>query len=99
MAKQTVVRYTTKDLPAAADNQRLIDAVFAELAAEQPEGVRHYTVSRLDDGLSFVHVAVIDGDANPLLSLASFQAFSSTVGDRTIEAPVAVTGDVIAHHS
>jgi hypothetical protein len=99
MAKQTVVRYTTKDSSASADNQRLIEAVFAELAAEQPEGVRHYTVSRLDDGVSFVHVAVIDGDANPLVNLKSFQAFSSTVSDRTIEPPVAVTGDVIAYHS
>jgi hypothetical protein len=99
MAKQTVVRYTTTDLTAAADNLRLIDAVFADLAAEQPDGLRNYTVSRLDDGVTFVHVAVIDGDANPLVNLTSFQAFSSTVSDRTIEPPVAVTGDVIAHHS
>ena len=95
MARQTTVRYTTRDAAASAENQRLIGEVFAELASVRPEGLR-YTVSRLDDGLSYVHVAVVDGPSNPLTSLESFRAFSSTVGDRTIQPPASVTSEVIA---
>lgn len=95
MARQTTVRYTTRDSAAAATNERLIAAVFAELAAGRPEELR-YTVSRLPDGLSFVHVAIVDGDRNPLTELDSFRAFSSTIGERAAEPPISATGDVIA---
>jgi hypothetical protein len=95
MARQTTVRYTTRDEQAAAENQRLIDAVFAEPAETRPDGLR-YTVTRLDDGLSFVHVAVVTGESNPLLENAAFRAFSSTVGERAVEPPVAVSGEVVA---
>ncbi|HVU73338.1 MAG TPA: hypothetical protein VHE83_10305 [Mycobacteriales bacterium] len=98
MAKQTVVRYTTKDEAAAKENQRLIEAVFADLAAQQPAALSSYDVAVLDDGRSFVHVAVVDGDANPLLELESFRTFSSTVGERADAPPVAVTGEVFAAH-
>ncbi|MGY2875653.1 hypothetical protein ACVW00_002843 [Marmoricola sp. URHA0025 HA25] len=97
MAQQTSVRYTTRD-PAAGDaNQRLIDAVFAELAQLEPEGLS-YRVARSDDGLSFEHVAVVESEPNPLLSLASFQAFSSTVAERVLEPPVVRTGEVVARY-
>jgi hypothetical protein len=98
MSQATTVRYTTRDVSVADKNQRLIEAVFAELAEAAPEGLR-YTVCRLDDGVSFVHSAVIEGDINPLLDLASFTAFSSTVGERAVEPPIAVTGAVIGHYS
>ena len=49
-----VVRYQAK--PERADeNQKLIEAVFADLEARQPEGFT-YKVFRLEDGVSFVHV-------------------------------------------
>jgi hypothetical protein len=57
-----------------------------------------YRVARSDDGLSFEHVAVIDNGPNPLLSLASFQAFSSTVADRVLAPPVVQTGEVVARY-
>lgn len=97
MAQQTSVRYTTRDQEAAAENQRLIDAVFAELDQTAPEGLS-YRVARSEDGLSFEHVAVIDGEANPLLDLASFQTFSSTVGERAVAAPVVSRGAVVARY-
>jgi len=97
MAQQTSVRYTTRDAAAAEANQQLIDAVFAELAALRPPGLS-YRVARSDDGLSFEHVAVVDDGPNPLLDLASFQAFSSTVADRVLEPPVVRTGDVVAQY-
>jgi hypothetical protein len=98
MARQTSVRYTTRDADAADENQRLIDAVFADLADLRPAGFT-YRVSRSDDGLSFEHVAVVDGDDNPLPALASFQAFSSTVGERASAAPVVQTGEVVAKYA
>ena len=50
----TVVRYRTK--PEHADeNQRLVEGVFAELAATKPAGLT-YATYRLADG-TFVHVA------------------------------------------
>jgi hypothetical protein len=57
-----VIRYKTT--PESADeNERLIRAVFAELASDKPDGL-HYASFRLDDGVSFLHVAVVDGDEN-----------------------------------
>jgi hypothetical protein len=48
--KSIVVRYQA--LPErAAENQQLIEAVFAELDQGQPEGFT-YKVFRLDDGVS-----------------------------------------------
>jgi len=96
--RQTVVRYTTKDEAAAKENQRLIEAVFADIATQGLEGLRSYNVSVLEDGLSFVHVAVVEIDGNPLFTLDSFQAFASTVSERAVEPPVSVTGDVFAAH-
>ena len=64
MTTTKVVRYRTK--PEHADeNERLVRDVFAELAETDPDGL-HYATFRLDDGVSFVHVAVLDGEVNPL---------------------------------
>ena len=51
--KRTLIRYKTK--PDMADkNAELIAAVFAELKAAKPEGVRYLSL-RLDDD-TFVHI-------------------------------------------
>jgi hypothetical protein len=97
MTQQTSVRYTTRDAAAAQENQRLIEAVFAELALVQPEGLS-YRVSRSDDGRAFEHVAVVEHEPNPLLALDSFQAFSTTIGQRVLEPPVVRTGAVVARY-
>jgi hypothetical protein len=80
--KATVVRYQAK--PERADeNQKLIEAVFADLEARQPEGFT-YQVLRLDDGVSFIHI-VIEHDVERSDSLAdvpAFQAFVAEVADR-----------------
>ncbi|MFL6172610.1 MAG: hypothetical protein ACJ716_06925 [Marmoricola sp.] len=98
MATQTSVAYTARDQAAAAENQRLIDAVFAELAERRPEGLT-YRVSRSEDGLDFTHVAVVDGEENPLLALPTFQTFSSTVAERVVAPPVVRIGAVVADFS
>jgi hypothetical protein len=97
MAQQTSVRYTARDAAAADANQRLIDDVFTELEGLAPDGLS-YRVARSADGLSFEHVAVVDDGPNPLLSLASFQAFSSTVAERVVGPPVVQTGEVVARY-
>ena len=80
-----VIRYRTK--PEHADeNERLIRGVFAELAEQSPEGL-HYAAFRLDDGVSFLHLAVIDGDENPLTASAAFAAFQAGIADRVAEGP------------
>jgi hypothetical protein len=97
MAEQTTVRYTARDTAAADANQELIDAVFAELAELAPDGLS-YRVARSADGLSFEHVAMVAEGPNPLLSLASFRTFSSTVAERVLEPPVVQTGKVVARY-
>jgi hypothetical protein len=90
MSVTKVVWYRTN--PQDADeNARLIRDVFAELAAEQPDGLR-YASFRLDDGVSFVHVASVETDdgRNPLSGLQAFQRFTETIGERSDERPVTV---------
>jgi hypothetical protein len=94
----TVVRYRTK--PERADeNQAFIEKVFAELAAEQPDGLRYMTL-RLSDGVSFVHVASIEtaDGSNPLATTEAFGAFQRQVADRCEEGPLAMQGAVVGSY-
>jgi hypothetical protein len=85
MSKTMVVRYQTR--PDAADeNQRLVEQVFAQLATEDPGGIR-YATFRLADGVTFIHVAVTEGESSPLQGLSAFKEFSSTIGERCVEGP------------
>jgi hypothetical protein len=93
MSRATVVRYTTR-ADAADDNERLIRAVFDQLAAAHPDGLRYVSL-RLEDGVSFVHVAIVDADENPLVTLPAFNAFVSDIGERCVEGPAPANGTVI----
>ena len=74
-----VVRYRPK--PGRADeNQRLVEAVFDELAASDPGGVR-YATWRLADG-TFVHIADVEGESNPLGGIAAFAEFQKDIAER-----------------
>ena len=96
MSGTRVVRYRTTP-ECADDNARLIGDVFAELAERGTTGIR-YTALRLDDGVSFLHVAVLDGDDNPLLSSPAFAAFQSGLGERLEEGPFPTTATVVGSH-
>jgi hypothetical protein len=97
MSHATVVRYTTR--PDAADeNERLIKAVFAQLAGQLPDGLR-YVAIRLDDGVSFVHVAVLEDDHNPLTALPAFGEFVSGISERCTDGPTPANGTVIGAYS
>jgi acyl dehydratase len=85
MTVTKVIRYTTR--PECADeNEKFIQAVFSELAEQNPDGLR-YAAFRLEDGVSFVHVAVLEGDHNPLAASTAFAAFQSGIKERCVEGP------------
>lgn len=92
--KATVVRYQAK--PDRADeNQALIEAVFADMEARQPEGFT-YKVFRLEDGVSFVHVVIEHdvADADSLQDVPAFQAFVADIADRC-DVPPAASGATV----
>ena len=94
--KRVVVRYKTK--PDRADeNQALVENVFAELAATDPGGVR-YATFRLDDGVTFVHVAEIEGEANPLGQTAAFAEFQRDIAARCDEPPLAMDATIVGSY-
>ena len=85
--KRFIVRYRVKP-EQAAENQRLIEQVFAELGQTQPAGLR-YASFKYPDGVSFEHVASVETDdgANPLTQSPAFQAFQAGLKDRCDEPP------------
>lgn len=96
MTKAVVVRYRT-NTEGAEENERLIRQVFHELSAERPEGLR-YAAFRLDDGVSFLHVATLDGDDNPLTSSAAFREFQSGLKERCVDPPAPTEATVIGSY-
>jgi hypothetical protein len=86
MTTATVIRYRTKGEAEAKENARLIEAVFAELDETRPEGMR-YAAFRVPDGDGFLHLFVMEGDANPLAELPAFQEFQKSIGDRLAGKP------------
>ena len=95
MTTTKVIRYRTKP-ERAEENERLIREVFVELAQNDPEGLQ-YATFRLDDGVSFVHVAVLDGEENPLTSSPAFAAFQAGVADRCAEGPIPADATAIGN--
>ena len=83
-----MVRYRTKP-EQAARNRELVRAVYEELDRKQPAGIRYSTVE-LEDGVTFVHVAEIESDRNPLGDLAAFVAFQQDIAARCDQPPVSV---------
>jgi hypothetical protein len=47
------------------------------------------------DECTFVHVALLDGDTNPLDAIAAFAAFTATIGQRCEEGPTASRGELV----
>lgn len=64
----------------ADHNQSLVEEVFAELADTDPGGVR-YATFRLADG-SFLHIADVEADPNPLGEVAAFARFQDGITER-----------------
>jgi hypothetical protein len=83
-----MVRYRVKPT-AVAENEQLVRDVYAELAERQPDGF-HYGTFKLDDGVTFVHLATQEAEENPLGSVAAFARFQENLRERCDEPPVLV---------
>lgn len=87
--KRVMVKYRVK-ADRGDENADYIKKVFDELNRSSPEGLR-YASFRLDDGVTFVHLAevnTVDG-SNPLTATEAFKAFQAELKDRCAEPPVA----------
>jgi hypothetical protein len=84
--RRVLVRYKVKP-DQAATNADLVRAVYEELARTRPAGFR-YATFQLDDGVSFMHLASQESDANPLAESAAFQRFQKNIGGRCEEPPI-----------
>lgn len=85
--KTIMVRYKTSEAQSGA-NEKLVHAVFDELRARTPAGLR-YATYRLEDGVTFVHIATVEtADENPLISLPAFKAFQKQLKERCLEMPL-----------
>src|SRR5436309_16133088 len=83
MHKRLVTRYATQSSIAADENQRRIEAVFAELAANKPDNVSYIVLRLADD--SFVHLSFHDhgeDEVNPITSTSAFAHFQEGHADR-----------------
>lgn len=96
--RTVMVRYQVRP-DAAAENERLIQQVFEQLAREKPEGLRYQSI-KLADGVSFVHIASHAGEgSNPLTRLPAFKAFVAGIKERCVEQPVTVEAEVVGAYS
>ena len=88
--KRLMVRYKVK-ADRADENEGYITKVFEQLKSDSPAGLR-YASFKLEDGVSFVHIASIEttDGSNPLAEQSAFKAFVSQIKDRCEEPPVAV---------
>lgn len=96
MAK-TIVRYKVK--PALVEeNEKLVRAVYAELAKVKPSHFS-YATYKLDDGVSFLHIAEFTGEGKgPLAGIAAFNAFQQGVKDRCDVLPVVSQGTEVGSY-
>ena len=94
--RRTVIRYRTK--PDMADrNAELVAAVFAELKAAQPEGLRYMSLRLEDD--TFIHVVeTADDGSSPLPKLPAFAAFQDGIRERCAEPPLAKGATVVGNY-
>lgn len=83
--RQVMVRYRVKP-DRVEENERLVKAVYEELGQTRPDGLQ-YATFKLDDGVSFVHVASAKEGENPLSQVSAFREFQRNIEDRCDEAP------------
>lgn len=94
----TIIRYKVK-ANRVAENKAFIRAVFDELKHNEPEDLRYVSFC-LADGVSFVHISVVDPDdgEHPLQQSAAFSKFLGDIEDRCEEPPVASKVEIIGSY-
>ena len=81
--RQVMVRYKVKP-DQVERNETFMRAVYDELHELGPAGFR-YSTFKLDDGVSFVHIA---RGTSPLPGLEAFRRFQEGIEERCDEPPV-----------
>jgi len=94
--KRVIVRYKVKP-DQVARNEELVRAVYQELDRTEPEGLR-YATFKLDDGVSFAHIAETEDGANPLADVTAFKEFQEDIGARCDEPPVVTEMETIGSY-
>lgn len=94
-----IIRYKLK-ADRVAGNERLINAVFGQLREKKLAGVK-YTVYKLADGVSFVHIISYSTEEahKAFTNMPAFQAFQAQAKDRFEEAPVTIESEEIGAYS
>src|SRR5450432_3802193 len=94
--RRILVRYKLKP-DRVTEHETLLRAVFTELSATKPAGLR-YGAFKQADGLSFVHIATSESATNPLEQIAAFKAFTANVNDRCDEPPVSAQLEEVGNY-
>lgn len=82
-----MIRYKTSEAR-AEENAALVRAIFEEIRACAPNGIR-YVCYRHADSVTFVHMATITNlEKDWINALPSFKAFQSQLKERCVEPPV-----------
>ena len=63
-----------------------------------PPGQSEYLAYRLDDAVSFVHVARVTGTENPLPTLPAFAEFQRELARRCVEQPAPSGASVVGSY-
>ena len=85
--EKVIVRYKVKP-GRAQENEDLVKAVYQQLKLDKPSGFS-YATYKLEDGLTFVHIALTETDGkSPLAGLSAFKNFQQGIKDRCEELPV-----------
>jgi hypothetical protein len=92
---QVMVRYKVKP-ERVEENERLVRAVYEQLHELAPDGFR-YATFKLEDGVTFVHVAAGEGEP-PLPGLDAFRRFQENIRERCDEPPVATKTTTIGSY-
>ena len=94
--QRRLIRYKTKP-ELAEKNAELIAAVFAELKAANPDGIRYLSLRLEDD--TFIHIVETAGDdSGDLTRLPAFQAFQSGIRERCAEPPLVRAVGIVGNY-
>jgi Antibiotic biosynthesis monooxygenase len=96
--RRVLIRYKVKP-DQVERNEELVRAVYEELDRTKPDGFR-YTTLKLDDGATFVHIALYDDapSENALNGNAAFERFQDGIRDRCDEPPVLSHVEVVGSY-
>ena len=82
---RVIVRYKLKP-GSVEENEQLVREVYKQLSSEEPENFK-YATYKLEDGLTFIHVAMHESGKNPLTGLTAFKNFQLGIKERCAELP------------